>query len=81
MSLATGTTSVTVELLDRAPTIEDVQDALNVLVAEGIPPTFEVDILHSEDREYEEGVPYADRKVRRVFRITASRAAWTGVGA
>ena len=60
---------------DRKPTIEDVQYALDVLRAEGIPDSFEVDVVNSEEREYEKDVPYADQKVVRVFQISAERAA------
>lgn len=69
-----ATTSVTVELTGRRPTIDDVRAALDVLTAEGIPETFEVDIVQREDREYIDGVPHAERPVTLLFRITAERA-------
>lgn len=67
-----ATTSIEVAL-NRKPTLEDVQDALDYLRAEGIPDSFEVDISYSEDREYEEGVAWTDRKVTRRFVLSASR--------
>lgn len=70
-----GTTKVVVELTGRKPTIEDVRQALDALVAEGIPETFEVDIWHREDREYAPDVPYSDRKVTHMFHVEAERAA------
>lgn len=78
MSDLDGTTRVVVELRDRKPTIEDVRAALDTLTAEGIPETFEVSILQSEDREYIQDVPFDDRPVKYLFRVQAERAARSG---
>lgn len=61
------------------PPTEDVRAALDTLTAEGIPETFEVDIIQREDREYATDVPYKDRAVEYLFRVEASRAAKTGL--
>lgn len=72
-----GTTRVTVEMTGRRPTIADVRQALDILTADGLPDTFEVAIEQSENREYVEGVAYADRPVTFLFRVEAERAAVT----
>lgn len=71
------TTTITVEICDRKPTVEDVQDALNILRAEGIPDTFEVEILSREEVEYAPDKPRDERKTTRTFRMSAERAAKT----
>lgn len=75
MSDLSGTTTVTVEMRGRRPTIEDVRAALDTLTAEGIPETFEVSIQQSEDREFIKDMPYDERPVEFLFRVTAERAA------
>jgi hypothetical protein len=77
----TATTRVTVEVTSRPPTIADVREALDILIAEGIPDTFEVDIDQREDREYVDGVPFNERPVKHIFRLTAERASRTAGGA
>lgn len=75
--MSTNTTTVTVEITDRRPTIEDIQAALDVLRAEGIPDTFEVNVLSTQEREYDANVPPSQRRVMQTFRMTAERAAKT----
>lgn len=70
------TVTVTVEL-DRQPTIEDIQAAIDTLRAEGIPDSFEVDVVSTTERVYEEDVHYADRVERVAFRMSAQRSART----
>lgn len=78
MSDLSATTKVTVELTGRRPTIADVRAALDVLTTEGIPDTFEVDIVQREDREYIDGVPHSERPVTLTFRVEAERASKSG---
>lgn len=68
------TTTVRIEL-DRQPTIEDIQQALDVFRAEGIPDTFEVDLHHGTERVGPRDLPYSEQEVRHTFWITAERAA------
>lgn len=72
---ASATTTVRIELTGRRATIEDVQDALDTLRREGIPETFEISLHQSQDREYIEGVPYAERPVAHSLWVEAARAA------
>lgn len=76
-----STTSVEVVLRGRKATIEDVQQALDTLRAEGIPDTFNVDVTQSEDRVWEANVASADQKREHVLRIVAKRAARSGASA
>lgn len=68
-------TQVTVRLAGRRATIEAVQEALDVLRAEGIPDTFEVSINQSEDRAYSEDVLYKDRPVEHLLVVHSTRVA------
>lgn len=70
-----ATTTVRVELRDRRATIEDVQDALDTLRAEGIPDTFEVSIDQRAEREYDKDVPVDERPVTHSLVVEAHRAA------
>ncbi|MBA3782854.1 MAG: hypothetical protein H0X12_13510 [Nocardioides sp.] len=74
MSDLDATTSVTVRMDGRRATIEDLQEAINVLLAEGIPKTFEVDVNQSTERIGDRDVPYADRPLSHTFSLTAERA-------
>lgn len=69
-----GTTCVSVELRGRRATIADVRQALDTLVADDIPETFEVSIRQYEDREHAPDKAREDRKVEYVFSIEAERA-------
>lgn len=71
---ADSTTTIAIEL-DRLPTIKDIQRALDTMRAEGIPDTFEVDVVSTTVREDVKDVPYSERPERPLFRMTASRAA------
>ena len=79
--MLSGTTKVTVEMTTRRPTLADVQEALDILRAEGVPDEFEVSIIQSEDREYVQDVPYAERPVSLLFRMEAERASRTATQA
>lgn len=74
MSNASSTTTVTVTF-DHPPTIEEVQDALDILRAEGIPDSFDVTIDSRSEREYIKDVPLEDRPERYTFTVSAERAA------
>lgn len=70
-----STTTVRIELGGRRATVEDVQQALDTLRADGIPGTFEVAIGQSDDRKHEAGVACEDRIPNHRFWIEARRAA------
>ena len=70
-----STTEVTVTLTGRRATIEDVQSALDVLLAEGIPETFEIDVDQRETTDYLPNTPPAERPIRHSLTVSASRAA------
>ena len=72
-----STTTVEVIVRGRHATVEDVQDALDTLRAEGIPDTFDVEIYQREDRIPEEGVEYRHQRREHVLTVRASRAART----
>lgn len=75
MTDADSTVTVEVVLRGRRATIEDVQGALDTLRSEGIPDTFEVTVVQSEERIHEEDVPYRDQKREHCLRVHARRAA------
>lgn len=75
MSDLDATTSVEVILRGRAATIADLRDMLDVLTAEKIPDTFEVDVRQSTERIPEEGVDYRDQRTESVLTVSAGRVA------
>ncbi|MBB3041003.1 hypothetical protein [Nocardioides soli] len=75
MTDLTATTRVTVEVSGRRPTIADMQVALDILAAEGIPSTFDIHVDQRTGREYIEGVPVDERPMTFTLSVTAERAA------
>ena len=76
-ALTEATTTVRIELSGRPALIKDVQHALDTLLAEGIPDTFEISFHQSEERDSSSDLPYSERPIVHRMWIEARRASKT----